>query len=271
MTDSETRKTIETLCARIAEIFHEEQVERERQRALGQPTFILRGKLRTLADERYALQREAAICFGKSRGWKRADQSFSLEALAKNSLRSTAVLLLGRPYDRRRDQTWADTSIDHPECFRLDRRAVAIVAHNYGHEEAAVRLGLSVGVRVSFPDLPSWYYPERTTLTLFEYDAGYAQGVSDALRMAELDEAVVAFAIKAAKEGHPLTSGDKIPLWWLHLMLDWKPTKRQASEALSAACWKQLVYHQSSTNPKFPSGFYAAPGPPALQLPGAGG
>jgi len=107
-------------------------------------------------------KRQAAIEFGKDRGWKLSDAPFDLETLARRGVS-------GGSYWSRRPREL----LDHSEFYRVNRRAAAIVSHtylmgdNYGlskAHECADAFGLVfewIGTE------QSWYYPGRTNLVVF--------------------------------------------------------------------------------------------------------
>jgi len=107
-------------------------------------------------------KRQAAIEFGKDRGWKLSDAPFSLQTLARRGVSG--------------DSYWQNRPtqiIDHSDFYRVNRRAAAIVSHtylqgdDYGLEmaqECADNFGLVfewIGTE------QSWYYPGRTSLVVF--------------------------------------------------------------------------------------------------------
>ncbi len=57
---------------------------------------------------------------------------------------------------------------DHPNFFRVGRRAVAVAAHLYGGVDEAAAWAASVGLIASFPAEESWWNPPRTKLVLYE-------------------------------------------------------------------------------------------------------
>lgn len=103
-----------------------------------------------MIDEGYI---RAQQWFAAANGWRRAVHGFSLAVLARNGVH---------------DRAWCCDPVDHPEYYRKDRRAAAIVGHHYdgyGTEnitELAARFGLVV--HVAPLKAMSWYYPDSTTL-----------------------------------------------------------------------------------------------------------
>lgn len=100
--------------------------------------------------------------FAAANGWKVAKHSFDVDVLSKNKVHSYDYC--GPAYRDTMD------ACDHPEFFRLDRRAAAIVAHNYApscHAETVGRVAERYGLRVHVPPdgkRASWYFPGGTHL-----------------------------------------------------------------------------------------------------------
>ena len=110
------------------------------------------------------LQERAAQLFGESRGWKLSPSSFSFSVLAKRKVHNPHEIAPYAPHD----------IADHPYYYRTaDRRAAAIVAHNYNLREserarAKIVEAVGPGIKVSFLGDVSWWYPGWTTLVLYE-------------------------------------------------------------------------------------------------------
>ncbi len=111
-------------------------------------------------DHLTALKMRMVGLFGEQRGWRRARRHFNAIKLARR----------GRGYALLDD--WPHCYADHAYFYLKDRQPVGVVAHPYdisaeeprGVHEWAAREGL----KASFPDFPSWWYPGRTSLVLFE-------------------------------------------------------------------------------------------------------
>jgi hypothetical protein len=108
------------------------------------------------------LKRRLARAFATLRRWEKSATAFTIETL---DARGTEIDLLcergGRSY------------LDHASYYRVGRNAAAIVAHLYGcgvERRAEVEVWAAEhGLRATFPtDFPSWYYPGKTTLVVYE-------------------------------------------------------------------------------------------------------
>jgi hypothetical protein len=98
--------------------------------------------------------------FADANGWRVAGHGFSLEVFARNGMRG------GWNYST------AINPVDHVEHYRKDRRAVAIVGHNYDGEygthygiENITAYAAEHGLIVHVPPAgkaASWYYPNGT-------------------------------------------------------------------------------------------------------------
>lgn len=104
--------------------------------------------------------------FGNTRGWLPTRSWFSTQVLANGKVHAGR----GRHYGRE----WPFT--DHRYAFRWpDRRAAAVAGNPYdlgpddtdGRARAAEWAAIN-GLKVSFPDFPSWWNPGHTNLVLFE-------------------------------------------------------------------------------------------------------
>jgi hypothetical protein len=110
------------------------------------------------------LQQRLAVDFGRMHGWRLSDQPFTAETLAR-----------GGVHDGSSERRYDPTFCDHPYWYRSSRHARAIAAHLYDIDigRAVRRAEIPTwaeehGLRASFPDYPSWWYPGRTTLVLYE-------------------------------------------------------------------------------------------------------
>lgn len=105
-------------------------------------------------DQILNLHRTISRAYGTRRGWVRAGDQFSIEALTD----------MKAPEDGREEEF-----TDHRSFWTVAGRPAAIVAHLYGCDEVkreAARIwAASLGLQVTFPtDFPSWWNPGRTTL-----------------------------------------------------------------------------------------------------------
>lgn len=106
---------------------------------------------------------QARQWFADANGWRIAGHSFSLATLARNGVHG------GCDYN-------GHNVVDHPEYYRKDRRAVAIVGHNYHGDcgthygtENITRLAATYGLIVHVAPAgkaASWYYPNATMLLI---------------------------------------------------------------------------------------------------------
>jgi hypothetical protein len=158
LTDSDVEGSI----ARILEIM----AERSRLLAVGNRT--VRYADHVLNVESYELNARLAGEFGRRHGWIRAKSTFwNPEILARRSTTASSMRSgesMGLPHDL----------FDHAYCYReasRPYRAAGIAAHLYNNSaehpgdltERAGRLGLVL----SWPDFPSWWYPGHTALALY--------------------------------------------------------------------------------------------------------
>lgn len=104
------------------------------------------------------------------------------------------------------------------------------------------------------------------TVTL-KWDDGILSMISSATgadRFARLDHIIVEMATLFADQQHPIAA-QKIPSYAMNKLereLGWRPTKDNVIAACERAVGeKHLVYHRNSSNKKYPTGYYAAPGP----------
>ncbi len=102
---------------------------------------------------------ELARRFAAIRGW-RIGRHFDLRCLARRGRLARAAFPVAHHHE-----------FDHPYFFRdASGRAAAIASHLYGYDaseclELAERFGLTVSV---VRDFPSWHFPGRTTLVLWQ-------------------------------------------------------------------------------------------------------
>jgi hypothetical protein len=113
-----------------------------------------------------------ATLFGEQHGWKQSKSSFSLKVLARGKVHS------GRDYNDFHFQGFTLTTIDHPYFYRTPtRRAAAIAAHLYDATRPKDEIELKewaekIGLVATFPNFPSWWYPENTRLVVYTGPAG---------------------------------------------------------------------------------------------------
>ncbi|MGO9934983.1 MAG: hypothetical protein ACLPV8_24670 [Steroidobacteraceae bacterium] len=106
---------------------------------------------------------ELARRFAAIRGW-RVGRDFDLRCLAQRGARPGRITRDASPGAHHHE-------FDHPYFFRdASGRAVAIASHLYDYDasecqELAERFGLTVSV---VRDFPSWHFPGRTTLVLWQ-------------------------------------------------------------------------------------------------------
>jgi hypothetical protein len=108
------------------------------------------------------IQDRLAQDFGKLHGWKLTDKEFTAKVLAEHKMHG------GRD-DWGGDRRWP-SFVNHPFFYRLNRRAVAVVAHDYNMPVTlpkAQAWATEHGLAVTLPtDFPSWWYPGSTTLVV---------------------------------------------------------------------------------------------------------
>lgn len=96
--------------------------------------------------------------FAAANGWRLAKHSFTLQVLERNGVFDGTGTY----------QDWPALVLDHAEFYRRDRRAVAIVAHNYAGRDLQLRewledSGLNLTLHCpSAGKRASWYYPNGT-------------------------------------------------------------------------------------------------------------
>jgi hypothetical protein len=99
--------------------------------------------------------------FITSRGWTKTRVYFDGPQLARGVLRNSRSY--NGPYP---------PYSDHSERYRIGRRPVAIIEQPYAVTEDKIRemrdWAAYHGLIFSTPDFPSWWYPEETTLCVFE-------------------------------------------------------------------------------------------------------
>jgi hypothetical protein len=123
-----------------------------------------------------ALQHSAAWTFGEARGWRLSRSTFGFVTLARSRRHGG-----WRRYDHQADNGngyfdgESAHACDHPQWYRRDRKAAAIVAHLYGWPDcrpACEALAARYGLELLVPDLPSWWVPHRTQLIAYIGPAG---------------------------------------------------------------------------------------------------
>jgi len=112
----------------------------------------------------YKLQRKLAREYGIRNGWI-LSKDYLISDLVNGMTPSKLKVMRSASYDDR----FNGTLVDHEEYY-IDNngKAVAVVCHNYGEKEESEQWASEHGLFVRFPtDFPSWYYPSRTTLTVY--------------------------------------------------------------------------------------------------------
>lgn len=115
---------------------------------------------RRLHESTRSHQNALAVEFGARHGWT-VGSAFSVRTLREGA-RTT-----GRLYDTRGG--WDQAFADHPFFYRLNGRAAALAAHLFGSTAGADEWAQRAGLVVKRPNFPSWWYPGRTTLIVFEH------------------------------------------------------------------------------------------------------
>jgi len=115
---------------------------------------------RRLHESTRSHQNALAAEFGARHGWM-IGPAFSVRTLREGA-RTT-----GRLYDTRGG--WDQAFTDHPFFYRSNGRAAALAAHLFGSTAGADEWAASVGLVVRRSNFPSWWYPGRTTLIVFEH------------------------------------------------------------------------------------------------------
>jgi hypothetical protein len=141
-------------CTRIAEIL----------RLVSRAPDHLEWKLQPLYAELHRLQQKQTYEFAQTRGWRSAHPfTFGIHSVAKQTVSRCKA-----------DEDYHPQPFgvfDHGQWFRKNRRCHAIVAHIYdwiAHRQSFTEYAEKYGVSVSTPDICSWYYPEVTTIVIYE-------------------------------------------------------------------------------------------------------
>jgi len=122
---------------------------------------------RTYQLQQEELQDDLAEEFGRRSGWKRAKTRFSVPALAGRKIHD------GGRYNEL-PEGFGHREGDHPYFYRTaDNRAAGVACHLYSIRGEADRDVLrrwaeARGLRAEFPDFPSWWIPEGTTLVVYK-------------------------------------------------------------------------------------------------------
>lgn len=110
------------------------------------------------------LQTYLAIQFGNNYGWV-LSSAFSPRCLARNGHHDGKELSETEMY-------FHHSYGDHPYYYRQNNRAIAVVAHLYDLDDDDKNLIFEWAdgrnLKVSYPDEPSWWYPDVTKMVLFE-------------------------------------------------------------------------------------------------------
>lgn len=115
---------------------------------------------RILHENTRANQNALSLEFGSRHGWT-VGSAFSVRTLREGA-RTT-----GRLYDTRGG--WDQAFADHPFFYRSNGRAAALAAHVFGSTTGADEWAQRAGLVVKRPNFPSWWYPGRTTLIIYEH------------------------------------------------------------------------------------------------------
>lgn len=156
-----TDADVEKATARILEIMDEQN------RLIKAGNRAVRYADHRLVIEENDIRSQLAAEFGRRHQWMRAKRDFSIEVLAGRLHHS------GLDYARQASFGCHYDLFDHPYCYRdvaRPYRAAAVVAHLYNNSaekpgNLSVLAG-QLGLTVSWPDFPSWWYPGRTHLVL---------------------------------------------------------------------------------------------------------
>jgi len=121
----------------------------------------LKRKISAMYEDLDAARWRMAEAFGAQRGY-RLGSRFAPSVLARRGVSS-------RDYG----ELWESMFADHRYFYRTpNRHAAAVVAHLYDLDEetrqGAVDWAAGRCLKASFPAFPSWWYPGRTTLVVFE-------------------------------------------------------------------------------------------------------
>lgn len=106
------------------------------------------------------LKMSMAETFGEHIGMKLAPTRFSLRALSEG-------MVHGKEWENHKGTDYR--YFDHAYFYRkTDKTAGAIAAHLYNVPADIEEKAAGAGLKVSFPDFPSWHYPGRTTLVMYQ-------------------------------------------------------------------------------------------------------
>jgi hypothetical protein len=111
---------------------------------------------RYLANVDNMAQMRTAECekLAAARGWAVSRRAFTLQELKEGIVRRSCPPEYEHPI------------IDHPDCFKLGLKTVAIVSHTYSKWEACTEFAQLHGLNAERLDF-SWYYPGGTIAVLF--------------------------------------------------------------------------------------------------------
>jgi len=99
--------------------------------------------------------------YGALRGWTWSESTFGPAVLSRRGVHGA----------RDHSGQWPGGGIaDHNYFYRANRRAAALVTHPYDVDQAKMEAWATEHrLKVSFPtDYPSWWYPGRTSIVVYE-------------------------------------------------------------------------------------------------------
>jgi len=119
---------------------------------------------RIIWDKIYAIREELVQRFAEAHGWKHTERWFSDRVLAERKVHSGARTDPYKSLNGRQGSQY----IDHAYFFRDQRKRTAgLVVHLYNVPSDIEAEAAEAGLRVSYPDFPSWWRPGGTTLVLY--------------------------------------------------------------------------------------------------------